>query len=370
MIHRIDALLRTENYSFLKVSPEEAGVYYQIENGVVKVIIGIHMHSNFTLTVEKLQVIQHNLRELFLHPQGKVPGCEENMVIYDVHMLTLLVSSQSNLAKELCAQCNNIWFVNSSLAKILIFENQPGDFYGIYDKLQNTIMDVPRGNAGEQYDMYENDACNGASGNTASGHYNNASRTHGYHLAIVNTGIVIINVIVFLILSFIGDVESGSFMVAHGGMYPSQVLEQGEWWRLFTSMFLHFGIAHLANNMVILFFTGDKLELAVGKIRYLIIYIGSGLCGGLLSMYMMTSHNDMAVSAGASGAIFGVIGALLWVVIRNRGRLGDLTTRGLLIMIILCLYFGFTSTGVDNWCHVGGLVGGFLLSLLLYRRKD
>ena len=107
--------------------------------------------------------------------------------------------------------------------------------------------------------------------------------------------------------------------------------------------------------------------------KYLLIYLLSGLGGSLLSMVYMLKTGDMAVSAGASGAIFGVIGALLYLVIRNKGRIGTLTTRGLVLMIALCLYYGFTATGVDNWCHIGGLVMGFLLAVLLYRgnpRKD
>ena len=75
---------------------------------------------------------------------------------------------------------------------------------------------------------------------------------------------------------------------------------------------------------------------------------------------------NLAVSAGASGAIFGLLGALLWVVIRNRGKAGRLTGRGMLFMVLLSLYFGFTSTGVDNAAHVGGLICGFLTAVLLY----
>ena len=125
--------------------------------------------------------------------------------------------------------------------------------------------------------------------------------------------------------------------------------------------------------MIVLFFTGDRLEREIGKVKYLLIYPLSGLGGSLLSMVYMLKTGDMAVSAGASGAIFGVIGALLYLVIRNKGRIGTLTTRGLVLMIALCLYYGFTATGVDNRCHIGGLVMGFLLAVLLYRgnpRKD
>ena len=122
--------------------------------------------------------------------------------------------------------------------------------------------------------------------------------------------------------------------------------------------------------MSVLFWTGDRLERLIGKWRYLIIYFGAGLCGNLLSLRVTQGKGTLTVSAGASGAIFGVFGALLWVIIANRGRVEELNIRGIVIMIALSLYYGFTSTGVDNWCHVGGLISGFFLSLLLYRRKD
>ena len=80
-------------------------------------------------------------------------------------------------------------------------------------------------------------------------------------------------------------------------------------------------------------------------------------------------HDRQIVSAGASGAIFGLMGGVLWIVFANRGRLGTLSGRGMLIMVVLSLYFGFTSTGVDNLAHVGGLVCGFLTAILTYRRK-
>lgn len=132
---------------------------------------------------------------------------------------------------------------------------------------------------------------------------------------------------------------------------------------------MHFGINHLVNNMLVLFFLGDNLERAVGHWRYLIIYLLSGLGAGSLSVYMMIRSGDYAVSAGASGAIFGMVGALLYIVIRNRGRLENVTTKRLGFMILLSLYLGFTSSGVDNMAHVGGLISGFLLAVLLYHKK-
>ena len=187
--------------------------------------------------------------------------------------------------------------------------------------------------------------------------------------AVCTVGLIVVNIAVFLILSLFGDTENAYFMLEHGAMYDPAIIEGHEYYRILTSMFLPFGIQHLLNNMVLLGALGWNLELEIGRVRFLIIYFGSGIMGNLLSLFWDVSRGESVVSAGASGAIFGLMGALLYVVIANRGRLGRLSGRGMLFMVVLSLYFGFSSSGVDNFAHIGGLAGGFIMAVLLYRRK-
>ena len=187
--------------------------------------------------------------------------------------------------------------------------------------------------------------------------------------AVCTTGLIVINVLVFFLLSLRGDTESGYFMLQYGAMYEPLVTEGHEYYRLITSLFLHFGIQHLLNNMVMLGALGYQLENEIGRIKFLLIYFISGIGGNLCSLYWNVSHGEQVISAGASGAIFGLMGALLYIVAVNRGRLGRLSGRGMLIMVALSLYFGLTSSGVDNSAHIGGLIGGILITVLLYRRK-
>ena len=179
-----------------------------------------------------------------------------------------------------------------------------------------------------------------------------------------------VNVIVFLALSIQGMTEDAEFMLHHGAMYVPYVAEGDEYYRLFTCMFLHFGFEHLMNNMVVLLIVGWNLEMAVGKVKYLFLYIGSGLCGNVVSAIWDIRTGEYAVSAGASGAVFGMISGLLYVALRNRGRIGDISGRGIAFMVIVTLYYGFSNTGVDNAAHVGGLLSGFLLAVLLYRKRE
>ena len=182
------------------------------------------------------------------------------------------------------------------------------------------------------------------------------------------TGILIaVNVLYFLYLEIAGSSEDVRFMVAHGAMYAPAVLIGQEYYRLVTAMFMHFGIDHIINNMIVLFALGDNLERALGHVKYLIFYLACGVGSNAVSMMVSGIHSG-AVSAGASGAIFGVVGGLLFAVIRNRGRLEDLSTKQLVFMIALSLYLGFTETGVDNVAHVSGLILGIILGMILYRR--
>ena len=185
--------------------------------------------------------------------------------------------------------------------------------------------------------------------------------------AYVNGLLIALNVLFFLYLEITGSSENVYFMYTKGAMSAPAVLEDGEYYRLLTAMFMHFGIRHIMNNMLVLFVLGDNLERALGHVKYLIFYLLCGIGSNLVSM-MAHSTDTMTVSAGASGAIFGVVGGLLYVVTANKGRLEDLSTRQLVIMIFFSLYLGYTSTGVDNTAHLSGLVIGIVLAIILYHR--
>ena len=186
----------------------------------------------------------------------------------------------------------------------------------------------------------------------------------------VTAVLLLLNIIIFLVTDFTGGTDNTIHMLECGAAYPPFILENGEYYRFFTCMFLHFGIEHLANNMLVLFVLGQRLEPVVGKIRFLLIYFLGGIGGNLISLVFDIKGGNYAVSAGASGAVFAVMGAMIWVVIRNRGRLQDISTRQMLVMAAFSLYFGFASSGVDNAAHVGGMICGILLAVVLYHPRS
>ncbi len=155
-------------------------------------------------------------------------------------------------------------------------------------------------------------------------------------------------------------------MLINGAMNPSLVLYEHEWYRLFTCVFMHFGIEHLANNMLLLFLLGQIFERAVGTTRFLGIYLGSGLAGSFLSFFYMCLMGKNDIVAGASGAIFGIIGGMIIVVIFNKGKYSGISTKRMIFMALLTLYFGFTTAGTDNVGHLGGLAAGILFTTITY----
>lgn len=181
--------------------------------------------------------------------------------------------------------------------------------------------------------------------------------------------LILINTLIFLVVEFTGGSENGQHMLECGAVYAPLILEQGQWYRLFSSMFLHFGAPHLINNMLVLFVLGQRLEPVTGKIKFFLIYIFGGLGGNMLSLFFDMYAGNASLSAGASGAVFAVMGGMIYVIIRHRGRVADLTVRQMLIMAAFSLYFGFASEGVDNVAHIGGLLSGFLIAVIFYHPR-
>ena len=141
----------------------------------------------------------------------------------------------------------------------------------------------------------------------------------------------------------------------------------GEWWRLFTCTFIHFGIVHLVFNMWALWDSGRLTERLFGNGWFAVLYVFAGLCGSSASMLW----NQEVISGGASGAVFGVFGALLAYMTVERGSIPPATLNHLRVststFVVYSLFYGFVQSGIDNAAHLGGLAGGFIMGLTLAR---
>lgn len=186
----------------------------------------------------------------------------------------------------------------------------------------------------------------------------------------VTTALVAANCAVFLLMLPFG---AGLWHAPNGvqlawGANFGPATKDGEWWRLGTAMFLHFGLVHLAMNMWALWDAGRLVERWIGHTRFAVLYLASGLAGNLVSLVV---QGDRAVSGGASGAIFGVIGTLLVCLARERRHVDPGEFRWLFwgggAFALASLALGFVIPGIDNAAHLGGLFTGALLGVALGR---
>lgn len=156
---------------------------------------------------------------------------------------------------------------------------------------------------------------------------------------------------------------NGASTIRALGLSRSGILE-GEYYRFLTSMFLHSGMIHLVSNSIFLYYFGVRAEYILGKWRFLGVYLSSGLCGGIFSVI---AHNVLGI--GASGAIYGVLGAMLVLTKKNGSQYTGMNYSTMLLLAVTSIGFGFLDMGVDNFAHIGGFIGGILV-FLIYRKYD
>jgi rhomboid protease GluP len=176
------------------------------------------------------------------------------------------------------------------------------------------------------------------------------------------------NILIFIVMAFtrVGIFEPDVKSLLQWGGNIRFLTLNGQYWRLLSSMFLHAGLIHLACNMFALLYVGVVLEPSIGKYKYLFAYIFTGLSASVSSLII----NENVVSVGASGAIFGLFGLLIALLLCKEFKIKDLSKKSLLLSIGFFVFYnllnGFSKTGIDNAAHIGGLISGFLIGLSYY----
>ncbi|MBQ7140592.1 MAG: rhomboid family intramembrane serine protease [Bacilli bacterium] len=172
---------------------------------------------------------------------------------------------------------------------------------------------------------------------------------------IVTYTLIIINVILYILSLVIGK----NTMVGLFGLHP-ELVKAGEYYRIITCMFMHASTTHLLFNMYALYIIGSQIESFFNKFKYIIIYLISGILGCLFSMIFTQTW-----SVGASGAIFGLLGSMLYFGYHHRMYLGTVIKSQIIPVIVINLIIGFSSSSIDNAAHIGGLIGGILASMMV-----
>lgn len=171
--------------------------------------------------------------------------------------------------------------------------------------------------------------------------------------------LLFLNIGAFILYTILGDM-----LYNMGSLSARDIVNGQEYYRFISCMFLHGGIEHLISNMLFLVILGEMLEQEIGHLGLVILYMAAGIGSGIFSVGYELLTNQFYHSIGASGAICGLIGALLVLVIRNNGNYRELSIRRMIFAIFYLIYTGLRSPMVNNAAHIGGLIIGFLIQAL------
>ena len=171
---------------------------------------------------------------------------------------------------------------------------------------------------------------------------------------VITIALIVINVLIFIYTFWIADIDYVFNTFAVNG---ERIIKYGEWYRIFTGGFLHADLIHILVNMYSLFIVGSQIESFQGKAKYTVTYLFAMISGSMLSMIL-----NKGSSVGASGAIFGLLGAMIIFGSYYRVYLGQVVKSQIIPLVVVNLLIGFLSEGIDNYAHIGGLIGGILIT--------
>lgn len=321
---QLEQLLIEQGFYEVPSNLPEFTFFFHGENTYVNVLHVIDYSKGLYISTDQHSHIKEMIRDFF-RKKG----------VNDVHILSLLISADAEKAKQLCGQDTFCWMIDPVENRLMIHENQVADFYGMRDTLETFLYETANTSSDSQEAL-------SADANTKV-------------LCWGNILLVAINVILFIICMFTGDLlyNIGAFSVKN-------LIEGREWYRIVTSMFLHADVQHIFSNMLILYYIGNVVEKKIGHVPYIIIFFLSGIIGNILSAGYELLTEVYVSSVGASGAVFGIEGALLMLVLINKGKCSGVTLGRLVFAIAFSLYCGFTSSYVNNAAHIGGVMAGFV----------
>lgn len=188
----------------------------------------------------------------------------------------------------------------------------------------------------------------------------------------VTSLILAINVIMFCIVSFNGG-TGDVYNLLHFGAVASEPPYSQDWWRYFSAIFLHQGFDHLLFNCFAILVFAPPLERVLGWWKYALLYLASGALGNVLSMAFYRHVIEQTVSVGASGAIYGVYGAFLYIAVFQRHLMDEGSRKTLYVLLLVGVIFSFSMSNINWMGHLGGLAGGFLvygLFIRIFKRRS
>ncbi len=347
MIYDFERLLGEMGYGRVPVNLSNPQVFVKLTEGSRNddenegyVTVIVDECENTAFSAEQFENISRQIRRFLMN---------KSRAVY--HFLYIIASRDKLSPERLLNGLNNYWLIDPSGPRLVSGGNVDPMFMGLMAPIERLIG----------ADARKERKQGGASprGEAPVNQINPLKSP-------VNLAVVAVNVLVFLITDITSE-AAWEQIVEKYSLSWRMVFGGGQFYRVITCMFLHDGIDHIFNNMLVLLFVGSCIEQVLGRTKYLIAYFSSGVIAGFTSMVYNMLRGSYAESIGASGAIFGMMGSLAFILFAGRGKLHNLDMGRVAFMIIISLYGGFANAGVDNAAHIGGFIGGVAVTALLCR---
>ncbi len=329
--------------------------YYSIPTTLTELSAFVKVENNF---LNIIQIIDYE-KGLYLSPDQYIEMKEAIKTIFqdrgmkDIHIMSLVLFDDYEKAKAFVQEDRFCWFIDTESRELVIEENRTPDFYGLKVFLEEFLTHYTEQEVELKHLLSEEET------------KTSWKRLKQYLLDMpkVTVSIVLLNIIIYFVCIFAGNA------LYELGQIGNTYINSGEYYRLLTAIFLHAGLDHLFSNMLLLYFIGDMMEKALNSKKFLVVYLIAGIMGNVIScLYEMMTNTDI-VSVGASGAIFGLIGGMLFLVLRKNNAI-KIPVYRMLIMIVYCIYSSFVGDNINVPAHFGGLIFGFLITWILNCRRE
>lgn len=317
-------MLEKKQFNRLTCNHAEINFYCKTVDETTHIITLVDATKRYYYKGDSLKDLYNELERKFL-----LRGSKNVEILFVIYTNNLPFYKQELLSEM------NIWLVDTTSKRLMIYENQPSNFLGLKAEIEQSLT-IPEEKKRKRYPF-------------------------------VTIGLIVINIFVFLYMYiFSGD---SSKLIDAGANSWIDVFLSKEVYRLLTCTFMHSDISHLLNNMLTLAVVGNETEKHYGHRHYFIIYLISGVLSSLASSYyhmqLAKATNDYVISIGASGAIFGIYGAFLVLTLLSGKASGrSISISRVAIVTFMLLYSGFTGENVDNMAHLAGLVVGIIISFI------
>lgn len=183
----------------------------------------------------------------------------------------------------------------------------------------------------------------------------------------VTTSILAINIVLFVLMTVVGSSRDPNTLIRFGALYRLFEGDVPALWRFIAAIFVHIGAEHLLFNCFAIFVFAPPLEHLLGRWSYLVYYLGSGVAGNVLSEWVQTGQH---ISAGASGSIYGIFAAFLYLILFRKSMLDPQSQKTVITILIIGIVFSLITPQVNIWAHAGGGIGGFISFRFLFKQRE